>query len=93
MDETEKLFLRTLDDIENRLTQVDPYEILLISGLIRKLFLDDFPLVDKINQKYKIKLAFEIAIPQANIENDPDLYMWTVQDGLDPDTAPPFKER
>ena len=42
------LFLKTLEDIESRLTQKDPYEILLIAGLLRKLFLDDHPLVDQV---------------------------------------------
>ncbi len=89
----EILFLKTIEDIEKRLADTDPYEILLISGLIRKLFLDDFPLVDQVNRTHKFKLAFEITVPVNMPENEPYPTFWTVQDGLDPDTAPPFKKR
>lgn len=40
------LFLKTLEDLEKRVNQQDPYQILGASALIRKLFLDDHPLVD-----------------------------------------------
>jgi hypothetical protein len=52
MNEIKILFCNTLTDIEKRLAETDPYEILMISSLIRKLFLDDFPLVDQVNQEY-----------------------------------------
>lgn len=93
MINTETLFTKTLEDIENRLSVTDRYEILLISGLIRKLFLDDHPLVDQVNKLHRVKLFFEITIPQNQPQNEPPPTFWTVQDGLDPDTAPPFKQR
>lgn len=87
MHEFEILFLRTLEDIERRLTQEDPYEILLIAGLIRKLFLDDHPLIDQINKKYKIKLLFDIGIPK-KIPNDfIESNFWSWQDGVDPNSG------
>lgn len=93
MTEVENLFVNTIKDIENRLSNSDPYEILLISGLIRKLFFDDYPLVDQVNRIYRFKLQFEITVPQTDIYNDPYLDFCSVQDGLDPDTAPPFKNK
>ena len=93
MIDTETLFIRTLEDMECRLTATDPYEILLIAGLIRKLFLDDHPLVDQVNKKHRVKLCFEITVPINKPENESWPTFWTVQDGLDPDTAPPFKQR
>ncbi len=93
MNETENLFLRTLDDIERRLTEADPYEILMMSALIRKLFLDDNPLVDQVNRAHRVKLNFEIGVAISRPSDDPSVVFWSEQDGLDPDTAPPFKQR
>ncbi|MDH5828913.1 hypothetical protein QFW80_00040 [Luteimonas sp. M1R5S18] len=93
MTESEALFLRTLEDIERRLGQTDPYEILFIAALIRKLFLDDFPLVDQVNRNHKIKLTFETTLPIELPKDFPAPSFWTVQDGLDPDTAIPGKRR
>ena len=49
------LFLKTVEDLERRLLERDPYEILLIAGLIRKLFLDDHPLVDRVNSEHRVR--------------------------------------
>jgi hypothetical protein len=93
MTEAEALFLRTLEDIEKRLAQTDPYEILFIAALVRKLFLDDFPLVDQVNRNHKVKLVFETTLPLELPDDVPPPTFWTVQDGLDPDTAIPGKRR
>lgn len=93
MIDANALFLRTLEDIEVRLTQADPYEILLIAGLLRKLFLDDHPLVDRVNKEHRVKLVFETTdIPDPRNEV-PQPTFWTIQDGVDPDTSPPFRKR
>jgi hypothetical protein len=92
MNETEILFKKTLEDIEKRLSETEPYEILLISGLIRKLFLDDFSLVDQVNREHRIKFVFVTTVPISLPNNGPYQTFWTIQDGLDPDTAPPFKK-
>ena len=93
MIDIETLFLRTLDDIESRMSQTDPYEILLIAGLIRKLFLDDHPLVDRVNKSHRIKLLFESTETGDPRQEATPPSFWTVQDGIDPDTALPFKKR
>ena len=87
------LFLKTLADIESRLAATDPYEILLIAGLLRKLFLDDHPLVDQVNRAHRIKLEFEVTAPINKPSDGDTSSMWSVQDGLDPDTAVPGKSR
>jgi hypothetical protein len=43
MDEIERFFVRTLEDLENRINSEDPYEVLGASALIPKLFLDANP--------------------------------------------------
>ena len=87
------LFLKTLADIESRLAETDPYEILLISGLLRKLFLDEHPLVDQVNKTYRLKLDFEITVPLNKPDEGDKSSLWSVQDGLDPETAVPGKQR
>jgi hypothetical protein len=94
MIDTETLFLRTLTDIEQRLSATDPYEVLLIAGLIRKLLLDDHPLVDQVNSRHRLKLAFEITDSRSDLLPGVSVPIFqSVQDGLDPDTAPPFLRR
>jgi hypothetical protein len=94
MTEAEVLFLRTLDDVGKRLTQSDPYEILFIAALIRKLFLDDFPLVDQVNRNHHVKIVFETTVLHSDRSDGfPAPSFWTVQDGLDPDTCHPGRER
>jgi len=93
MSEKEILFLKTYRDIEKRLKEEKPYEILQISALVRKLFFDDFPLVDQVNRSYKEKIFFEIAKTQLYPPGLPAPTYFSVQDGLDPGTARPGKQR
>jgi hypothetical protein len=90
MHDTTKLFLETLKDIEKRVASKDTYEVLLISALIRKLLLDDFPLLDQINRKYKTKISFEIIPSQDALIQKSEYYI--IADMLDPETAPPSKK-
>ncbi len=91
--EKETLFLRTLEDLERRLLDEDPYVVLGAAALIRKLLLDDHPLVDQVNRQHRIKLSFEISSPLGPPPGLPPPSFFSVQDGIDPDTAPPFKKR
>jgi hypothetical protein len=88
MDSTH-LFCRTYDDLSERISSQDPYVILGASALIRKLFIDDDPLVDQVNRSHKIKLSFvigEIDTPyHREVMKDKPRY-WSLQDGLDPKT-------
>lgn len=81
----EALFLRTLDDLASRSSSSDPYELLGAAGLIRKLLLDDFPLVDRVNRTHRLKLRF--LVPKAASLETLERYETTyydVLDGLDP---------
>ena len=87
------LFLRTIEDIEIRLADPDPYEVLRIAGHIRKLYLSGFPLVDQVNIIHKMKLFFEVTVPAKRTDREPYPAFWATQDDFDPDTAPSFKKR
>jgi hypothetical protein len=87
------LFTKTLTDIEARLRETDPYEILLIAAFLRKLFFDDHPLVDRVNRFHRLKLEFEVTAPANKPAEGDKASLWFVQDGLDPETAAPFKLR
>ena len=59
---TEDYFLRTLDDLEHKIDSDNYYQILGISALVRRLLVDGFPLVDKVNRYYRLKIRYRIAI-------------------------------
>jgi len=92
MNKQEILFLETYKDIEKRVNEKKPYEILHISALVRKLLFDDFPLVDQVNRSYKEKIFFEITKTQLSAPGLPAPTYSSVQDGLDPATARPGKQ-
>jgi hypothetical protein len=93
VNETERLFVDVLDDLQAKIASQGAYEVLNASGLIRKLLLDDTPLVDQVNRKYRLKIMFEVAetgLPPGL----PEPLMYSVQDGIDPGVAiPPFIRR
>jgi hypothetical protein len=83
----DRLFLETLADLEERAaTDGTEYEALMIAALLRKLVLDAHPLVDEVNQQYRLKVRYRIndtrppAVPG-------QLVAWNALDGLDPETA------
>lgn len=90
MTDAEQLFLRTLQDLRTRESSMDPYGILGASGLLRKLLLDDYPLVDQVNRNHRIKMLFEIGEKIIAPDVDSSIVFYSVQDGIDPNTAPPF---
>lgn len=53
------LFLHTLDDLKSKLDSNNSYQILKSSELVRTLLYDTSgPLVNKINQEFKLKIKF-----------------------------------
>jgi hypothetical protein len=85
----EELLIHTLDDLSLRINSNDEYEVLLASTLIRKIFLDDHPLIDQVNKKYKIKFEFEfVEITPPIISGFPITDFWSVIESLDPSLAP-----
>ena len=93
MTTTDSLFLNTLTDLATRAADSDEYTVLGASALIRKLLIDSSPLVDQVNRKHRFKLTFEISESNPFIEGVPPPALWSVQDGLDPETSRPGKPR
>jgi hypothetical protein len=89
----DSLFLNTLHDLESRIADTDEYNVLGSSALIRKLLIDNSPLVDQVNRQYQLKLVFEISESSPSILGVPGPTVWSVQDGLDPETSRPGKPR
>jgi hypothetical protein len=66
--DTFELFVRTLNDLDSKTRSNDPYDILMIAGLVRKLLLDDYPLADQVNRKTKHKIRFEVGSEPAFVK-------------------------
>lgn len=85
-----RLLLRTLEDLEKRISSEDPYELLGASVLIRKLFLDGNALVDQVNRVDHTRIRF-LAIQEPIVPPGyPRPAMYFAQDGIDPEDPPPF---
>lgn len=87
--EQEKLFIRTLDDLTARSKSNDPYDVLGISALLRKLLIDGTPLVHQVNKNYRKKLEFHIGLESQPPVSDSKRLVWSIQDGFDPETGRP----
>lgn len=88
--EARHLFIRTVDDVRARLESLDAYEVLGMSALLRKLLLDEHPLVDQVNRQYRLPLRFEISevdTPYHRMVMESGPVFWSLQDGLDPNTS------
>ena len=88
--EADRLFLHTLDDLASRVQPgVPEYEVMRIAGLVRKLLLDENPLVDQVNRTRYLKIRFLIddAPPIWEVLPDVRPTFWSIQDGLDPYTS------
>jgi len=87
--EVDYLFLRTLDDLAEKVKSSDPYDLLAISAILRKLLLDGDPLVHQVNKIRRIKLFFFIGLPPDFSSQIPKISNWSIQDGFDPETGRP----
>jgi hypothetical protein len=83
----EQLYLKTIDDLNNRISSNDPFDILSASGIIRELFLDDQPLVDLANEQYKSNFTFDVCLSSPDPPGFPAPVVFSIQEGLDPDTS------
>lgn len=89
LSHVEKLFLNTITDLECRVTSREEYDLLGISAIVRKLFLDSNSLVDQVNKEIKLKLNFEIGEEPPLPTNCPKPDFSSLQDGLAPEDLPP----
>jgi hypothetical protein len=86
-----QLFIRTLIDLEKRVTATDEYEVLLSAGLLRKLLMDQTPLMDKVNSTYRLKIRFRIngESPYERLAHEDEPLHWSLEDAIDPEIALP----
>jgi hypothetical protein len=85
----EQLYLKTIDDLNNRISSHDPFDILSASVKIRKLFLDDRPLVDLVSEQYTSNFTFDVCLPTPDPSGLPEPAVFSIQEELDPDTSRP----
>ncbi len=85
--QADQLFLRTLEDLDRRTTVADEYEALLAAGLLRKLLLDEAPLVHQVNRYRRERIRFRIngetPLERTILEDKP--VFWAIGDAIDPD--------
>ena len=88
--QADQLFLRTLEDLDRRTTVADEYEALLAAGLLRKLLLDEVPLVHQVNRYRRERIRFRIngetPLERTILEDKP--VFWAIGDAIDPDAFP-----
>lgn len=83
----ERLFVHTLHDLAERSESADEYTLLMSAALLRKLLLDNHPLIDQVNRTYRLELRFRISdiSPAEQLILDAKPFFWSIADGLDPD--------
>ena len=88
--QADQLFLRTLEDLDRRTSVADEYEALLAAGLLRKLLLDEAPLVHQVNRYRRERVRFRIngETPLERIMLEDNPVFWAIGDAIDPDAFP-----
>lgn len=84
MNHLEHLFIRTLEDLEKHIKSHDDYELQKVAGILRKLLLDESPLVDLVNRNYRIKYSFHVTAPDKRPGKG--IIFSCILDGIYPDT-------
>src|SRR5947208_11895772 len=89
--EPDRLFLMTLQDLQERLSNLDEYGMLRTAGLLRQLLLDEPRLVDLVNRKFRLRIRFAVADRRdyMDIIIADGAVFYSVEDGLDPETGRP----
>jgi len=82
------LFRKTLGEIEKKMKSKDEYEIFMISGLLRKLLIDDDPLINQVNKTKRMKITFTVNDRKFPL-GDKSLRFYSMEDGFDPNTSVP----
>jgi len=85
--QADRLFLRTVEDLDRRTTVADEYEALLAAGLIRKLLLDESPHAYQVNRYRQERIRFRIngetSLERIILNDNP--FFWAIGDAIDPD--------
>ncbi|HET6709934.1 MAG TPA: hypothetical protein VFH84_33510 [Amycolatopsis sp.] len=86
--DAQRLFIHTLQDLEERSQSTDEYTILMSAALLRKLLFDDLRLVDQVNRTHGLRIRFRIngvsPFEQFHYDNPPNFYI--IEDAFDPDS-------
>lgn len=85
--EPERLFCRTLDDLAGRADSQDEYDVLFSAALVRKLLMDDEPLMHQVNRTHRLPVRFAFNGPTQYEEvvlSDGPVF-WSLEDALDPE--------
>lgn len=80
------LFLKTIEDLKVKIGSEDPYEILMATALLRKLLIDESPLVDQVNKNFGLKIRY-VVNNKSSPPNIDGLITWSTVDGFDPETS------
>jgi hypothetical protein len=87
----DQFFLESIDDLQRRIDgHVVEYDMLHIAALLRRLLLDQTPLVDRVNRSRRLKIVFLVRDRNAPSSNGP--ITWAALDGFDPETSRPVGE-
>ncbi len=85
----EDLYLKTIDDLKNRISSHNPFDILSASANIRELFFDDPPLVELASKPYTSNFTFAVCLPAPEPPGLSEPATFSIQEELDPDTSRP----
>jgi hypothetical protein len=89
--EPDRLFCHTLDDLAARAVSEDEYDVLFSAALVRKLLMDEEPLMHRVNRTYRLAIRFTFNGPtryeEVVLSRGP--WFWSIEDGLDPRTGGP----
>lgn len=80
----EKVFIRDFEEIQKIIKLEDDYEILRLSAILRRLFLDGRSLVDIVNKTHRHKLRFVTgrSLPPEKLK---EFKVWFKLGGINPD--------
>jgi len=86
----DQLFLNLMADLQSRVATPDEYGMLKTAALLRQLLLDSPRLVDEVNRERRLKITFRVMEKDAYVQMllDSGATFYSVEDGLDPNTAP-----
>lgn len=59
-NDDKKFFLNVLDNLRQKCASNSNYDLIKAAGLLRQLLIDDPPLIDYINKKYKERIRFKV---------------------------------
>ncbi len=68
MMDAKALLLKTISDIESRVSAGSYYDLLRAAGLLRQLLLDENPLVHAANRSLRVKLEFKV-LPACDLDS------------------------